>query len=73
MRTFRRAGETNSVIVGSSSQLEQALKVSAAAARDVYDATTKRFVALYGADNAQWFMNWSTVNSIEEQPWPLNT
>lgn len=58
MRTFRRAGEPCSVLVGSGSQLAQALSVSAAAARNVYDETTQRFISLYGAEDAEWFMHW---------------
>ena len=58
MKTYRRAGENHSVLVGSSSQLADALAVSPAAARPVYDDTTARFEALYGKEDAQWFMTW---------------
>lgn len=58
MRTYRKAGEPASVIVGATSQLAAALAVSPAAARAVYDDTTKRFEALYGKEDAEWFMTW---------------
>lgn len=63
MRTFRRAGQTNSVVVGKSSQLAEALSISVAAAGRVYDDTTKRFVALYGKEDAEWFMTWGIQRS----------
>jgi hypothetical protein len=76
METYRKVGETVSVLVGEGSQLAKALaapaKVAASLARDVYDETTKRFVALYGAEDAEWFMNWSPSH-VKEQPWPSNT
>lgn len=58
MRTYRRAGENHSVIVGSSSQLAAALATSASTAGRVYDETTQRFEALYGKEDARWFMTW---------------
>lgn len=71
MRTYRRAGEPYSVLVGSGSQLGQALDASASSGARVYDETTKRFIDLYGKEDAEWFMNFSikgALNANQSQP-----
>ena len=48
-------------LVGKGSQLAEALQVSPAAAKKVYEDTTARFDALYPAGDRQWFENWSNA------------
>lgn len=57
-RTYRRAGQPCSILVGESSQLAAALNTSASAGAKVYDETAQRFEALYGKEDAKWFMDW---------------